>query len=72
MLEKDDIDRLREIFVTRQECDTITDDLAHKLSNDATRLAVIEQQLKTITWLITAVGGGVIAALVKLFFGGVG
>ena len=71
MLEKDDIDRLREIFVTRQECDTITDDLAHKLSNDATRLAVIEQQLKTITWLITAVGGGVIAALIKLFFGGV-
>ena len=69
VLEKDDIDRLREIFVTRQECDTITDDLAHKLSNDATRLAVIEQQLKTITWIITAVGGGVITMIVKMFWG---
>lgn len=69
MIDKDDIDRLREIFVTRQECDSITDDLSHKLSNDATRLAVIEQQLKTITWIITAVGGGVITMIVKMFWG---
>ena len=69
MIDKDDIDRLREIFVTRQECDSITDDLSHKLSNDATRLAVIEQQLKTITWIIKAVGGGVITMIVKMFWG---
>lgn len=71
MIDREDIDRLKEIFVTRQECDSITDDLGRKLSNDATKLAVIEQQLKTITWILTAVGGGVIAALIKLFFGGV-
>lgn len=69
-LEREDIDRLREIFVTRQECDNITDDFRSKLANDSTRLAVIEHQLKTITWILTAVGGGVITMLTKMFFGG--
>lgn len=70
MIDRNDIDRLKEIFVTRQECDTITDDLQKKLANDSTRLAVIEQQLKTITWILTAVGGGIITMILKLFFGG--
>lgn len=70
MIDRDDIDRLKEIFVTRQECDTITDELEKKLANDSTRLAVIEQQLKTITWILTAVGGGIITMLLKMFFGG--
>lgn len=70
MIDHDDIDRLKEIFVTRQECDNITDDLKKKLADDSTRLAVIEHQLKTITWILTAVGGGVITMLLKMFFGG--
>ena len=70
MIEQSDIDRLKEIFVTRKECDDVTESLKRKLSNDSVRLAVIESKLGTITWLLTAVGGGVIATLVKLFFGG--
>lgn len=70
MIDHEDIDRLKEIFVTRQECDNITDDLKKKLADDSTRLAVIEHQLKTITWILTAVGGGVITMLLKMFFGG--
>ena len=70
MIEQSDIDRLKEIFVTRIECDEVTENLKSKLSNDSVRLAVIESKLGTITWLLTAVGGGVIATLVKLFFGG--
>ena len=70
MIEQSDIDRLKEIFVTRKECDKVTENLKSKLSNDSVRLAVIESKLGTITWLLTAVGGGVIATLVKLFFGG--
>ena len=66
----EDIRRLKEIFVTRKECDEVTENLKNKLSNDSVRLAVIESKLGTITWLLTAVGGGVIATLVKLFFGG--
>ena len=70
MIEQSDIDRLKEIFVTRIECEEVTENLKSKLSNDSVRLAVIESKLGTITWLLTAVGGGVIATLVKLFFGG--
>ena len=70
MIEQSDIDRLKEIFVTRKECDKTTESLKSKLSSDRVQLAVIESKLGTITWLLTAVGGGVIATLVKLFFGG--
>ena len=70
MIEQSDINRLKEIFVTRKECDEVTESLKSNLSNDNVRLAVIESKLGTITWLLTAVGGGVIATLVKLFFGG--
>ena len=70
MIEEKDIDRLREIFVTRQECQAQTDTFETKLNKDLVRLAVIETRLNQITWLLTAVGGGVITMLVKMFFGG--
>ena len=70
MIEQSDINRLKEIFVTRKECDEVTENIKNKLSSDRVQLAVIESKLGTITWLLTAVGGGVIATLVKLFFGG--
>lgn len=69
-IDKDDISRLKEIFITRQECDANTNDMKGKLSNDSTELAVIKQQLKTITWILTAVGSGVITMLVKMFWEG--
>ena len=70
MVEEKDIDRLKEIFVTRKECQQTTDGIETKLSNDLVRLAVIESQLKVITWLLYAVAGGVITMLIKLLFGG--
>ena len=69
-IEDHDIDRLREIFVTRQECRKTNDEIEKKLSSDLVRLAVIENQLKVITWLLYAVAGGVITMLIKLLFGG--
>lgn len=69
-IEDHDIDRLKEIFVTRQECKNTNDEIEKKLSNDLVRLAVIENQLKVITWLLYAVAGGVITMLIKLLFGG--
>ena len=69
-LEDHDIDRLKEIFVTRQECQKQTDSFEEKLNKDLVRLAVIETRLNQITWLLTAVGGGVITMLIKMFFGG--
>lgn len=69
-LEDHDIKRLKEIFVTRQECQAQTDTFESKLNKDLVRLAVIETEMKQIKWLITAVAGGVITMLVKMFFGG--
>ena len=69
-LEDHDIDRLKEIFVTQQECQRSTDNFEAKLNKDLVRLAVIETQLGQIKWILTAVGGGVITMLVKMFFGG--
>ena len=68
-IDKDDIDRLKEIFVTRQECDTITDDINAKLSNDSKELAVINTKLSLILWLLGAVGAAVVTVLVKILFG---
>ena len=69
MIEEKDIDRLKEIFVTRKECQEQTNSFEDKLSRDLVRLAVIETKLSQITWILTAVGGGVITMLIKMFFG---
>lgn len=70
MIEDKDIERLKEIFITRKECQQTTDGIESKLSSDLVRLAVIENQLKVITWLLYAVAGGVITMLIKMLFGG--
>ena len=70
MIDEKDIDRLKEIFVPRQECKTINEEIKTKLSSDLVRLAVIENQLKIITWLLYAVAGGVVTMLIKMLFGG--
>ena len=69
-IEDHDIERLKEIFVTRQECQKSTDNFESKLNKDLVRLAVIETQLSQIKWILTAVGGGIITMLIKMFFGG--
>ena len=71
MIDRDDIDRLKEIFVTRQECDTSMEDVNRKLANDNKELAVINTKLSLVLWLLGAVGAAVITVLVKVLFGGV-
>jgi hypothetical protein len=70
LIDENDIDRLKEIFVTRKECQKTNNEIESKLSSDLVRLAVIENQLKVITWLLYAVAGGVITMLIKILFGG--
>ena len=70
MIDEKDIDRLEEIFVTRKECQKTNEEIEAKLSSDLVRLAVIENQLKIITWLLYAVAGGVVTMLIKMLFGG--
>ena len=68
MIDEKDIERLKEIFVSRQECQEINEEIKTNLSSDLVRLAVIENQLKVITWILYAVAGGVITTLIKLLF----
>lgn len=70
MIDEKDIGRLKEIFVTRQECQDANDEIKVNLTKDLVRLAVIENQLKVITWVLYAVAGGIITMLIKLLFGG--
>ena len=70
MIEEKDIERLKEIFVTRKECQKTTDSFDSKLNKDNVRLAVIETEMKQIKWLTAAVVGGVITMLIKILFGG--
>lgn len=69
MIDDKDIDRLKEIFVTRQECQDINEEIKANITKDLVRLAVIESQLKVITWILYAVAGGIITMLIKLLFG---
>lgn len=69
-LEENDIDRLKEIFVSRKECQDINEEIKSNLTKDLVRLSVIENQLKIITWVLYAVAGGVITMLIKMLFGG--
>lgn len=63
------INRMKDIFITRAECENTSSGLLSKLSNDDRRMAVIETYQKMILWVLVAVGGGVISMLVKMFFG---
>lgn len=68
MIEDKDIERLKEIFVLKNDCNYSNDQLDDKLTAESLKLAVIETKLNQITWCLTAVAGGVISMLVKLFF----
>ena len=69
-LEREDIDRLKEIFITRQECDTNMEGINSKIGKSDIRLAVIEHRLGVISWLLMTVCGGIVTILLKLFIGG--
>lgn len=68
MIDRDDIERLKEIFVTREKCEGDMDEVNAKLSNDSRELAVINTKLSLVLWLLGAVGTAVIAVLVKSFW----
>lgn len=70
MIDKADIEELKEIFVTRKECQDNLAESSDKLAKYITKLSVIETELKTVLWVVTAVGGGVISIVLKLFLGG--
>lgn len=70
MIEDKDLERLKEIFVTRKECDDTIDHQNRKFANDDKRLAVIETYQKITLAILSAVGVGVVGILLEMMFGG--
>ena len=70
MIDENDIPRLDEIYVRKDDCNSIQNAVDKKLSNDSTRFAVIEYQQKVNNWLTTAIAGGIVALVIKVFLGG--
>ena len=64
MIDDNDLTRLKEIFITRQECSTLMEGVSERLSSDNARLAVIENQLNLITKLLYAIGTGILALII--------
>ena len=70
MIDENDLHRLDEIYVRKDDCNSIQNAVEKKLSNDSTRFAVIEYQQKVNNWLTTAIAGGIVALVIKVFLGG--
>lgn len=64
MIDESDLKQLERIFVTRQECENTNEEINKKLSNDSTELALIKQQLNTISWVAKTTLASVIGAIV--------
>ena len=74
MIENEDMEMLKEVFVTRSECGRTSGDISKKsveinLSTER-RIAKIEAYQKVSLWVLTAVGGGVISILLQMILGG--
>ena len=64
MISKEDMEYLEKVFMTRKDCDLITDDINGKLANDATELGKIGTKVDTIVWVSKTTLAAVIAAVV--------
>lgn len=56
-------------FVLKDDCDTKTNDIGGKLSNDYTDKEVIKSQLKLILGVLGGIGLGVLGLVLKQFWG---
>ena len=70
MIDNDDIKRLDNIYVRKDDCNNIQLDVDRKLANDSTRFAVLEQQQRVDNWRTGASWGGIVALLMRGEVGG--
>lgn len=70
MLENEDINRLKEIFVTVDDCNENVTAINGKIADFGKEMAVITTQLKLITWFAGAAGTAAVSMAVKYLFGG--
>ena len=56
-------------YVKIEDCEKNVETFSKNLNRDFTEIAVIKTKLNQITWLLSAVAGGIITMLIKMFFG---
>lgn len=70
MLNKEDIDRLKEVFVTKENCDKTNDAIHQTVNKIQIELASVKVYLKCIIGIGAAIGVPVLSIAVKYLFGG--
>lgn len=56
-------------YVKIDDCEKTVEEFSKNLSHDYTEIAIVKTELKQIKWILSAVASGIIAMLVKMFFG---
>jgi len=69
MIETSDLERLKEIFVLRRECDDAQDRTRREISAIEITMAEIKVQLNLVMGILGAVGVAVLSLVVKQFWG---
>ena len=72
MVDDKDITRLKEIFVTRKECQETSGTIESKMAESSTKIAVIATEVKQIKWLCVTVLAGIVANLIGAVFNMIG
>ena len=65
MMDKKEIEELKMVFVTREECDDITSKFTEKLSKYGIDMAEVKTSLNIIKWLLMTTVGGIIALFLQ-------
>lgn len=73
-LTHEDITELKKVFddryVLQADCDSTQASINKKFANDDKRIELLVHQQSINNWLTTAIAGGIIALLIKVFLGG--
>lgn len=71
------IDEIKELehhfderYVLQSECNEVQATVNRKFANDDKRIEILIQQQKINNWLTTAIAGGIVALVIKIFLGG--
>ena len=57
-------------YVLQSDCNEIQEGVNRKFANDDKQIALLINQQKINNWLTTAIAGGIIALVIKVFIGG--
>ena len=73
MIDNDDMKMLKEVFITRKECDDISGGISKSeveinISTER-RIIKIETYQKIVRWILAGVGGGIITIILQMALG---